>query len=266
MNTKILVQKKVSSLLCCLILFLSIGTGLNAQIVYTDIPDATPNASYSLDLNNDFIVDFIIQFDRIDKVMCIPQNSNAYAGEFSGAEHLPWALSQSTSICNSLTWYDSSNPGTMAWGSGIGYWPGVTNKYLALKLIVGSNTYYGWARFDFLSTSSTFVIKDYAYESTPNACILSGKNGVGINENTDKNFLSIFPNPLISSTTIQTMGNLTNATLSIYNAFGQKVKQVNNISGQTISLSRSALPGGLYFIRLTEGGKIIAVKKLIIAD
>jgi len=266
MKTKILVQKKASTLLCCLILFLGISNSSNAQIVYTDIPDATPNASYSLDLNNDFIVDFIIQFDRIDKVMCIPQNSNAYSGDFSGGEHLPWALSQATSICNSLTWYDSGNPGTMAWGSGIGYWPDVTNKYLALKLIVGTSTYYGWARLDFLSTSSSFTIKDYAYESTPNACILSGKNGIRINENTNKNFLSIFPNPLISSSTIETIANLTNATLSIYNVYGQKVKQVNNISGQTISLPRGALPGGMYFIRLTEGSKTIAIEKLIIAD
>ena len=36
---------------------------LEAQIIYTDIPDDTPNATYPLDLNNDNIVDFLIQFD-----------------------------------------------------------------------------------------------------------------------------------------------------------------------------------------------------------
>jgi hypothetical protein len=71
---------------------------------------------------------------------------------------------------------------------------------------------------------------------------------------------------MIYSTTIQTNVDLKNATLTIYNSIGQKVKQVNNISGQTISLSRDNLPSGLYFIRLTEENKIIAVEQLLIID
>ncbi len=266
MKTKIIFLKNVASLGCLLMLF-SFNSGLYSQIIYTDIPDATPNATYPLDLNNDTIVDFLIQFDFGDKVMCKPQSNNAYSGNFDGGVHLPWALSASDSICDSLaTWYDSNNPGTMAWGTSIGYWVGETNKYLALKLIVGTNTYYGWARLDLLSTSTSFTIKDYAYESTPNACIQSGQTILGINENLNKNIFSIVPNPFISSTTIQTIGNLKNATLTIYNLYGQTLKQVNNISGQTVSLSRDNLPSGLYFIRLTEENKIIAVEKLIITD
>jgi hypothetical protein len=266
MKTKIIFQKKVAPLCFLLILFI-FNSKACAQIIYTDIPDATPNASYALDLNNDFIIDFIIEFDLGNKVMCKPQNSNAYSGDFVDGLHLPWALSPSTSICNSLvTWYDSNNSGTMAWGTNIGYWVGETNKYLALKLIVGTNTYYGWARLDFLATSTSFTIKDYAYESTPNACIQSGQTTLGINENTTKNIYSVVPNPFISSTTIQTIGDLKNATLTICNSYGQTVKQVNNISGQTVSLSRDNLRSGLYFIRLTEENKIIAVEKLIITD
>jgi hypothetical protein len=250
-----------------MILFI-FNSRLYAQIIYTDIiPDATPNATYPIDLNNDTIVDFIIQFDMADKIMCKPQNNNAYSGEFVGGLHLPWALSSSHNICDTLlTWYDSNNPGTMAWGTSTGNWLGATNKYLALKLIVGSNTYYGWARLDFLFISGSFTIKDYAYESTPNACIQSGQTALGINENTNKHIFSIFPNPTISSTTIQTFFNLKNATLTIYNSYGQTLKQVKNISGQTVSLSRDNLPGGLYFLRLTEENKIIAVEKLTITD
>jgi Secretion system C-terminal sorting domain len=266
MKRKIILPKKMASL-CCLLILVIFNSRLYSQIIYTDIPDATPNASYALDLNNDFIVDFIIQFDMIDKLMCKPQNNNAYSGNLVGGVHLPWAVSPSNNICDSLvTWYDSSNPGTMAWGTSIGYWVGETNKYLALKLIVGTNTYYGWARLDLLATSTSFTIKDYAYQSTPNTCIQAGRTILGINENTTKNIFSIFPNPFISSTTIQTIGNLKNATLTICNSYGQTVKQVKNISGQTVSLSRDNLPSGLYFIRLTEENKIIAVDKLLITD
>jgi hypothetical protein len=56
------------------------------------------------------------------------------------------------------------------------------------------------------------------------------------------------------------------ATLTIYNSYGQNLKQVKSISGQAISLNRDNLPSGLYFISLSEENKIIAVEKLIITD
>jgi hypothetical protein len=266
MKAKIIFLKKAASL-CCLSMLFTFTSNLHAQIIYTDIPDATPSATFPLDLNNDLIDDFVISFAQIDKVMCFPQNNNAYSGDFVGGEYLAWALATSDSICNTLaTWYDASNPGTMASGINIGNWVGATDKYLALKLIVGANTYYGWVRLDLLPLSTSFTVKDYAYESTPNACILAGQTTVGIQGNSSKDIFSIYPNPFIAWTTIQTTSNLNNASLTICNAYGQIVKQVNNISGQTISFSRDNLASGVYFIRLTEENKIIAVEKLIITD
>jgi len=269
MKTKITLLKKLSIIFCLLSLFAY--NKVSAQIIYTDIvPDATPNATYPLDLNNDSIVDFVIQNFGSEPMMgtgCFPQNNNAYAGEFVAGTYLPWALPQFDSICPSLlTWYDSMSPGTMGIGTSTGYWVGQTDKYLALKFIVGINTYYGWTRLDVSGTSSSFTIKDYAYESTPNACIQSGQTNSGINENTTRNILSVFPNPFSSSTTIQTIGNFKNATLTICNSYGQSVKKVKNISGKTVSLYRDNLPGGLYFIRLTVENKNIAVEKLVITD
>lgn len=268
MKTKILSLKNISSFWCLLILLI-FNNNLSAQIIYTDIPDETPNATYPLDLNNDSIVDFIIQFGGSGSTIGVifsPLNNNAYAGNFVGGTYLPWALSASNNICDTLsTWYGVNNPGTMGMGLNIGYWPSATNKYLALKLIVGTNTYYGWARFDLLAISSSFTIKDYAYESTPNACIQTGKTNVASNENSIKK-ISIFPNPFNSSTTIKTIDHLKNATLTIYNSYGTALKQIKNNSGQTISLLRYNLPSGLYFIRLADENKIIAVEKLIITD
>ncbi|MBI3502444.1 MAG: T9SS type A sorting domain-containing protein [Bacteroidetes bacterium] len=50
------------------------------------------------------------------------------------------------------------------------------------------------------------------------------------------------------------------------NCFGQTVKQIKNISGQTVVFSRDNLASGLYFVRLTQDSKIIAVDKFVIAD
>ena len=77
---------------------------------------------------------------------------------------------------------------------------------------------------------------------------------------------SFLPNPFSTQTTLQTDIPLKNATLTIYNCFGQAVKEIKNISGQTAILSRDDLASGLYFVRLTEGNKIIAADKLVITD
>ena len=44
------------------------------------------------------------------------------------------------------------------------------------------------------------------------------------------------------------------------------VKQIKNISGQTVVLSRDNLASGLYFVRLTENNKTLAVDKFVITD
>ena len=77
---------------------------------------------------------------------------------------------------------------------------------------------------------------------------------------------SAYPNPFSSHTTLQTDFFLKNATLTVYNSFGQAVKQIKNISGQTVVLSRDNLPNGLYFIRLSADHKTLAINKLVIVD
>ncbi|MBL0019528.1 MAG: T9SS type A sorting domain-containing protein [Bacteroidetes bacterium] len=265
MKSKIVFLKKVV-ILSCLLFILIFNGNLNAQIIYTDIIDATPNATYPLDLNNDSIVDFTIQFAMQAKVMCTPENNNAYSGEVVAGEHLPWALSASTNICDSLiSWYEASNPGTMAWDTSIGHWVGATDKYLALKLVVGANTHYGWARFDFFPGSTSFTIKDYAYESTANACIQAGQTA-WIPGNATEHQLSIFPNPVVSTTTLQAMGNLDHASLTVCNALGQAVWQAYHLSGEAVSFSRGHLPSGLYFVWLREEDRVLGVEKMVIAD
>jgi Secretion system C-terminal sorting domain len=87
-----------------------------------------------------------------------------------------------------------------------------------------------------------------------------------INEITKKENLNIFPNPFSTETTLKTTENFKNATLTFYSSFGQLVKEIKNISGQTITLHRDNLPSGLYFIRLTQDSKVITADKLVITD
>jgi len=78
--------------------------------------------------------------------------------------------------------------------------------------------------------------------------------------------LKISPNPFSTQAILSSDKLLNNATLTVYNAFGQEVTQLTHISGQTIVLTREHLASGLYFIRLAQGDVTLAADKLVITD
>ncbi|MES2284570.1 MAG: kelch repeat-containing protein [Bacteroidota bacterium] len=81
-----------------------------------------------------------------------------------------------------------------------------------------------------------------------------------------KNSIHIYPNPFSSQAVLRADNLLHNATLTLDNSFGQTVRQIKNISGKTVVLSRDNLPSGVYFLRLTENNEILVVEKLVVAD
>ena len=87
-----------------------------------------------------------------------------------------------------------------------------------------------------------------------------------VNENNYRQTISLFPNPFCMHTVLQSEHSLNNATLTVDNCFGQTIKQIKNISGQTITLQRDNLPSGLYFLQLKQDSKVIATNKLVITD
>jgi hypothetical protein len=88
----------------------------------------------------------------------------------------------------------------------------------------------------------------------------------GISDLRKSDEFSVFPNPFSAQTTLQTDNLFKDATLTVYNSFGQTVKQLGNISGQTIIFHRDNLPNGVYFIRLTQDNQVITRDKLVITD
>ncbi len=51
----------------------------------------------------------------------------------------------------------------------------------------------------------------------------------------------------------------------IYNS-QQLVKQIDSISDQTFTFNRENLSSGLYWIKLVQENKVIAIRKLVITD
>lgn len=118
-------------------------------------------------------------------------------------------------------------------------------------------------------------VSEYVHTSNKRSRVSYGKIDLGAyeyvpatgmnNSIANTSSLNIFPNPFSNETNITT-GVLYNATLTIYNASGKMMKELINISGQKITLNRSYLAQGIYFIRITQGNKIIGTNKLMIID
>ncbi len=85
-------------------------------------------------------------------------------------------------------------------------------------------------------------------------------------EDYEATYLTVAPNPFSSSTTLRTDKIFEDATLTVYNTFGQQVKHIKNISGQTIILQRDHLPSGQYYLQLIQDNKIFSLEKLLITD
>jgi len=88
----------------------------------------------------------------------------------------------------------------------------------------------------------------------------------GISDTKSREQLTITPNPFSKLTTVELANNLTNATLTIYNLFGQEQLQIMNLTGHTIILNRENLSAGLYILRIYDNNKSIVSVKIQIID
>lgn len=75
---------------------------------------------------------------------------------------------------------------------------------------------------------------------------------------------TVYPNPFSSETTLHTDLLLRAATLTVYNSYGQAVKELANLSGKAITLTRDNLHAGLFFVQLTQENRIIGSAKIVI--
>jgi hypothetical protein len=82
----------------------------------------------------------------------------------------------------------------------------------------------------------------------------------------DSTSLKIYPNPCSSITNLHINKPLNNATLTLFNLYGQQIKQLKNLSEQEFTLNRENVASGIYFVQIIENEKLIATEKLVITD
>jgi hypothetical protein len=256
------------------------AAGAQAQVVYTDVNpdyahDAPQNngfAVYPLDLNNDQTVDFVLVSrdtvtanSTIRLTLAVPYGTNAVAGETPSNYDYALALDINSMVDSTLNWIAATN--TMAYNvdSANPYnenWNGVTDKYLGLKFVVGANTHYGWARLDSYAIGDSIVVKDYAFNATPNGGIMTGDMGsVSLTETQVENLVK-FINKSNNSVQVVLNGNLTNGVVSVVSSTGQVVSS-DAITEKTFSVDMNNLSSGIYMVNVTfnEGA---TTKKIIV--
>lgn len=257
------------------------AAGAQAQVVYTDVNpdyshDAPQNngvAAYPLDLNNDQTIDFVIvSRDTVTPnatvrlTLAAPYGAgNAIAGENPGGYDYALALNINSMVDATLNWIAATN--TMAYNvdSANPYnenWNGVTDKYLGLKFVVGANTHYGWARLDSYAIGDSVVVKDYAFNATPNGGIMTGDMGTASLTETQVENLIKFVNQANNTVQVVVNGNLTNGVVSVISSTGQVVS-TDVISEKTFSVDMNNLSSGIYMVNIsfTEGS---TTKKIIV--
>jgi hypothetical protein len=103
----------------------------------------------------------------------------------------------------------------------------------------------------------------YSANVSAQGCSLTS---TGLNLNNRGTTLAIYPNPLSLETTLKASRNLNDAVIHVYNTFGQQVKQLRNLSGNSFTFYRDNLECGIYFLMLTERNKTIAKEKIIVVE
>lgn len=242
----------------------------SGQIVYTDIADETvlPGSSYYLDLNNDMLGDFSFTINStanfafmqpVSGTAATMYNSNGFVGFSSGPYNYPSNLA-SGDIINGTGGLFSAR-GDFNYSS-CGY-PGSQfcdglDGYVGLVLVVGLNTHYGWARIQVASDTANMIIKDYAYNTTPDEVIEAGQPTLSVDDFSTNDIKVVALNKSIG------LYNLSEATdYRLLDISGKSVID-GTTNGDSYVIEANSIANGIYIIELSDKNSNAVIRKKIV--
>ena len=97
-------------------------------------------------------------------------------------------------------------------------------------------------------------------DKTPDAYSINTYSEIaGFPEEVESKEITVFPNPAVSSFELTVPNEYTGKTMYLFDAWGKQVKAVQ-VTGQTMQVDVSGLPGGVYLLRIGELSKKIVLK------
>ena len=289
-----LLLKKLTSYSTLAVVVLASKKNADAQTLLTQV-DTTicEYGSYSLDLNNDGIIDFIINTHTSIRISyygfgselrgevfvsnrdsnAIAEYKNYIASLFNSGQEIGAKDSFNTHtgflIDKLVGYFEGHRSGYYYY---FGLWDTTKHdKFLGLQLKVNSNTYYGWARLSVTADARyyCFELKDYAINTNPNESILTREE---IRPPTNNGSLVLFPDPISSKSDLSISFQLSSSlpsTITIYNIAGELIKTItiqNTYSGiNTLPINVTGLSEGMYILKLTTS-QFESVAKFVISQ
>ena len=137
-----------------------------------------------------------------------------------------------------------------------------TNDGTATVVITGGTAPYAvlWSTTDTATDLSSLPPGTYSVSVSDNAgCFAAAVYTVApgqvlglLSHEQQEKLIRVFPNPARDLVTIVLENNASNATVQLYNAFGQKVRIDGNLEGTELTIKRGNLRSGIYFIKLVN--------------
>ncbi|MFL2571491.1 MAG: T9SS type A sorting domain-containing protein [Parvicellaceae bacterium] len=275
-----------------LLIGLIFAVSAKSQVIYTDVnPNLTLQAlnsdSYAVDFNNDSNIDVVIYESEVDT------NLNGFlltfiggvvntlgASELVGTDSLIFGanilfvdtIGVGELIDGSLGYINSNMPSVFA-GAGIrvtatalntalGEFEANKDGFIGVKFAIAGATHFGWIRVSAAADCYSLIIKDFAYEATPNTGIVAGDYGGSGFVAVKDQFLNLDYKVTNNILYISGYQYTDNQVLNLTNVIGQELinRKVENES-EAIDLSK--IPTGFYLVHLfSTNGSV--VKKIYV--
>lgn len=241
----------------------------SGQIIYTDItPDheGSANSEYMLDIDNDGTNDFKLRNADLagiyNNLYIDPMNSSngvmGSQGYFGYA--YPFALNSGDAISNAGSWNDNSFQSLNFASCMIGNWCDITDGYLGVRFNIDGATHYGWIRLDVGQIPSSFVVKDYAYNSIADEAITAGQQTLSVGDLSSQNIEIKALNKHIA------LHNLPeNTNYRLFSMTGQSLLNGTIANQTSYSINANTMASGAYILELEDvDSKSVLRKKVIL--
>ena len=246
------------------LLFLTFASSLmwqttNAAIVYTNNADQTlgSGGSLAIDFNNDGSAEFTFQDmgfgGAVEPGIIFVSNNHHLTTVSTGEWDVMRGVSAGFTIDAFAGFFDMGDayvdPG---WGTTM--FP-TTDTYIGAQFRNGTSDYFGWILVNW-NANGTFIVKSFAYESTPNTAITAGATGqsAALMENSITDF-NVYPIPAQNSITLST-----DAPTSILITDAQGNKLGSRFVPKTEIVDISDYKAGIYFVSLPNGQRTRFIK------
>lgn len=248
----------------------------NGQVIYTDITDFAGNGSsaYDLNLDGDGTVDFQIYGNNGIQILVDGNSSgNSVAGSMPSYKY-PFALDEGTVIDANQTWqsgggqilrYTDSAGNSCGfssnWCDNAGDNDDITDKFLGFKFKIGTDTHYGWARLDIIGTNNveSWLVKDYAYEATPDTPIAAGAGILGVDDLDVLSKVDI----VVTDNQIQLYGLPESSNYTLFSITGQQVLKGTALNSR-YDIETNGLTNGIYILEIEDADTKATNRKKIV--